>query len=94
MTTSNKFTDAPVSERPFERARRVSETGYTLIALDAPMFGYQYQGVAILGPKQGFYPNLLGVGTDGVPLYVVKAAERLALELFSPTTQLPEEVAA
>ncbi len=93
MNTSNKFTDTP-TERPFETARRISETGYTLIAFEAPMFGEPYRGVGILGPRPGFFPNLLGIGTEGVPLYVVKAAERLALEQFSPTTQLPDEEAA
>ena len=93
MSTSNKFTDVPV-ERPFEVARRVSETGYTLSAVDTTIFDSRYQGVAVTGPKVGFFPNLMGVGLEGVPLYVVKAAERLALELFSPSTQLPEEEAA
>ena len=93
MSTSNKFTDVP-TERPYEVARRVSETGYTLSAVDTVIFGTHYQGVAVTGPKTGFFPNLMGVGLEGVPLYVVKAAERLALEQFSPTTQLPEETAA
>lgn len=93
MTTSSKFTEVP-TERPYEVARRTNETGYILSAVDTVLFGTQYQGVSVTGPKTGFFPNLCGAGLEGVPLYVVKAAERLALELFSPSTQLTEEVAA
>ena len=89
--STDKFQDAP-AERPYETCRRVNGRGYTLIAIDAVLFGQHYQGVSIQGPNSGFFPNLLGIGTEALPLYVIKAAERLALEQFSPSTQLPEEV--
>lgn len=90
MSINSKFTEVP-TERPFEVARRINETGYTLSAVDTVLFGQPYRGVAVTGPKTGFFPRLYSTGLEGVPAYVAKAAERLEREMLTPPA---EEAAA